>query len=106
MDDLTSAIQRVIDADPVELEWVLDMVRYIGVDYDSRDNHEMETREGHINTELADELREHVCGYPDQITTEDCTPMQFVGLAVSHVYTHANWRALASYYIQKVSEGC
>ena len=103
MDDLTSAIQRVIDDDQGELKWALGRVRdhkyrWIGENGESS--------ESHTRRQVADDLRERVCGYPDQITIEDCTPMQFVGLAVSHMYTHADWRELADHYIQKVSEGC
>ena len=103
MDSLTAAVALVIDNDQGELESVCRLVREYIADMSEDDP---ETREYHVRADLAEYLRSRVAELEeDKRGGYGLLPRMFLEVAVSHMYTHTDWRALADHYMQKVAEG-
>ena len=110
MDSLTAAVALVIDNDRTELESVCDTLRHVASEYSDEDTAggplSKEDRSSLVRSYMADWLREK-CSQFGTLSVFIPTPwLPFVEIAVSHMYTHTDWRALAQHYMQKVAEGC
>ena len=103
MDPLTAAIAHVIDNDQHELEWACGQVRIVGTAFDLLHDAALD-RDLYIRIEIATSLREHVCGDPGEIDSRDGVKMQFCGIAISHMYTHADSQALAQHFMDEREE--
>lgn len=107
MDSLTAAIALVIDNDQGELERACDLVRAAEEFYDGAEEGESngQTREGFVLSHVAGELQDQV---PSAGAYAYCMPHPhrlYADVAISHMYTHTDWRALAQHYMAKVAEG-
>ena len=104
MDSLTAAVALIIDNDKTELAMVLESTREAAKSWKD-DPNTMFTREEWMRETMHHALRRHVA----EISLGDydipARVQLFGDIAVNHMYTHTDWRALAQHYVDKVVEG-